>query len=816
MFRPVALFIARWLGRVPVMAVSLACLAAQADTLQATPAESTTTSDGGSWSVGWKAMGIGTDNVGAAVYVNGKQYPLASGIQATEQAVATPFGSATQVLTEFSQPELPVKVTLRRWQPANDPAVVIVQAEITNTQSKPVALDGIDLASSSKVYLGSAQKDARALVGLRYPKVVPLLRVEDISGVTKADSRLSEAATATGGQLDPSKIRLLTAAEGSKRGIGGKALPIRDHGDGMVTIAMPDGPSLAMSFITAKHHIPQVFVAYDHAADRIALSGRAVFNGMELAPGKSVSTGLLCLRADQSPFALLESLAALMLKGGDAPRTLPPPIGWCSWYAIRLPLSHDFVMANAKIVAERFRALGMDLMLLDHGWQTGDLCGDWDVDAKDFPRGLRGLAADLKNLNLKMGLWIAPTDVHAPTRLFQSHPEWMLRDDKGQPKSIGRWYWEPKPERYVIDATQPGAYEYVARTMRRLVGDGSVYFKIDFIGPTGNSSLRPKERSLVSGSAPLERAMQAIRDGAGAAAYIRYCQTPPLNSLGVADGVYATMDTLDAGPSTWPVLSKEFKTTAGQYWLNKLYVHEACDLSIRAEGDTEECRLRTMMLLLSGSSIMFSDDLTKLPGERLVMMQQCMPGLRIAARPVNLFTSPTPDIWHLPQDVAGTRCDLVALFNFEEKEREMTVSLSELGIPATEPQLAREFWTGKFIGEVTGRLTFRVPARAARLISLWKLENRPQFVGTDLHLTQGAAELKKLTWDSANACLSGTLQRAPGIVGNVFVYVPEGWDIKSGAVHASQAASRVQTIPVTFKQATVEWSVAFEKANPKK
>lgn len=764
---------------------------------------------GGTWSTDWKDLGITAQEIGASVSVNGTRYPLVTATQTMNRGVASPFGPVTQTLTEFSQPGMPVKVTLRRWEPANDPATVIIQAEITNTQGKPVSLDWIDLASSSKVNLGAAQKDARAMVGLTYPKIIPVLSVKETVGTMTDTSGLSEAATATGGKTDPTRIHLLTATEAAKRGINGKAQPIRNSDDGLVVIAMPDGRSLAMSFIAARHHSPQASVSYDAAADRLALTGRAVFNGVEMAAGQSITTGLLALRADRSPEALLASLESLMLKCGEPARKTPPTIGWCSWYAIRLPLSHDFVMANAKVVTERFRALGMDLMLLDHGWQTGDVCGDWDADPKDFPRGLKGLSADLKKLNLKMGIWVAPTDIHATTRIYANHPDWVLRDNKGQPQSIGQWYWKPNPERYVIDSTQPAAYDYVAQTMRQLVEDGATYFKIDFIS---QPPLHPKDRSFVRGSAPLERSMQAIRDGAGPAAYVRYCQTPPLNSLGLADGVYSTMDTLDAGRADiWGVLATEFKTSAGQYWRSRLYVHDACDMSVGADGNTEECRLRTMMLLLSGSSIMFSDDLTKLPEERLVMMQQCMPGLLDAARPVNLFTSPTPDIWHLAQDVAGTRNDLVALFNFEEQPREMSVSWEELGLAAGEPRLAREFWTGQFLGAVNGRLTLRVPARSARLFSLWKPENRPQFIGTDLHLTQGAAELKTLKWDAAKSRLTGLLHRAPCIAGHVFVHVPKGWAARGEAKGPGDAEARVIAIPVQFATGDANWAGQFTR-----
>ncbi|MCL4694748.1 MAG: alpha-galactosidase, partial [Candidatus Hydrogenedentes bacterium] len=442
-----------------------------------------------------------------------------------------------------------------------------------------------------------------------------------------------------------------------------------------------------------------------------------------------------------------------------------------------------FTMANAQVVAERFRDLGMDLMLLDHGWQIGDICGDWDVDRADYPGGLEALAADLRELGLKLGIWIAPTEVAETSRLFQEHPDWVLRDESGNPAVTWTWYWEPNPQQFQLDATQPDAYNYIVETFRRLTDAGASYYKIDFIAACAGENLYPADPSNARGWDPLRRAMEAVREGAGDEAYVRYCQTPPLLSTGLADGVYATSDTLDAGTSTWPTLRSVFAMSSAEYWLHgRLYNHEACDLSIRAQGSTEECRLRATMLALSGSSIMYSDDLTTLPEERIRMMQQTMPAFAQTARPLNLFTAEEPDIWHLHVEQSGIEWELLALFNFSDEERNYSVTWEEMGLQPGTSYLAREFWTDEFKGASQSTFTAAVPGKAVRLFALWPQLDRPQFVGTDLHLSQGQAELAALDWDEKDGRLSGTIRRANGLRGNVYVHVPENWVLEKASV----------------------------------
>jgi len=576
--------------------------------------------------------------------------------------------------------------------------------------------------------------------------------------------------------------------------------------NGMATLASKNG-SVCIGFLTGKTNRPIISVNYLHESDEVRVDGIARFNGIKLPPKDCVETDLLILQVDKNPFTLLESYASLIAEI-DPPRKTNPTIGWCSWYAIRMPISHEFTMANARVVADRFRDLGMDIMLLDHGWQTGDICGDWDEDEKDYPKGLEGLAKDLNDLGLKLGIWIAPTEVSGTSKIFNEHPNWVLKDQNGNPQETWKWYWVPNPPQYQMDATNPDAYKYIVDTFRRLTKKGSVYYKIDFIAGCAGENLYPEDPKAVRGWTPLQKAMQAVREGAGEDAYVRYCQTPPLLSIGLADGVFATSDTLDAGATTWNVLKEVFRMSSAQYYLHELYVHDACDLSIRAHAGTEECRLRVMMLALSGSSIMFSDDLTKLPEERIIMMQQSIPPFPKPACPINLFTSEMPDIWHIKCSSAGIEWDLLALFNFDENQRQINLSLKELGLLDGE-YIIREFWTEQFVGISSESASFLVPGLSGRLFSFWRSQDRPQYVGTNLHLSQGQAELIDISWDENAKKLSGTFSRAKGIKGKAYFNIPQRCQIKRSSNPIQRQNGGLWAMDLMFNEAKLSWEIEF-------
>jgi len=734
-----------------------------------------------SWSVRFRELGIMVSNMKATLNVNGEPFTLAfpANPTALTKCIENILGRAVETIIVGVATESNVKITLH-LRCYDGQSLIGISSTIENVGNQQVIIGDFAITDSAKLELGSNHREVRAHVarGIAHPVVVPVMENDDE--------------------------------------------PLHVDSNGMTTLAdETTGRAFTMGFVTGENHRPIISVQYLPGTDEIQLKGIARFNGKVLLPGESEQTDELILQASDNPLLSLEAYGDLLAKT-HSPRKTPAAIGWCSWYAIRLPISHSFTMDNAKIVAERFRNLGMNIMLLDHGWQEGDICGDWEVDKKDFPGGLSALAKELKELGLELGIWIAPTDIAETSQLFQNHPDWMLRDADGNPQSTWRWFWEPNPLQYQIDATQHGAYDYIVETFRQLRKDGATYFKIDFIAGCAGENLYPKEPKSVRGWTPLRQAMLAIREGAGEDAYIRYCQTPPLLSTGVADGVFATNDTLDAGASTWDTLRDVFRMSAAQYYIQclpsregpgvgKLYNHDACDLSVRADAGTEECRLRVMMLAFSGSSILFSDDLTQLPEERIVMMQQCIPGFPKAARPLNLFTDEMPDIWHLRCAVEDIEWDLLALFNFDENQRGITVSWQDIGLTSDTQCLVREFWTEQFSGEFTKSFTAIVPGLAARLYSIWHLTDRPQYVGTNLHLSQGEAELVSINWDEKEKRLSGTFQRAKDIRGLAYFHVPPSFQIQKASHPVYHQNGGLVAMELSFTQPYLEWELQFVK-----
>jgi len=398
----------------------------------------------------------------------------------------------------------------------------------------------------------------------------------------------------------------------------------------------------------------------------------------------------------------------------------------------------------------------------------------------------------------------------------------MLRGDDGKPRVNWKWYWKPNPNCYELDATHPEAARYIVDTFRRLTEQGVSYYKIDFIAAAGGEHFFPHDLYGTRGWSVLRRAMEAIREGAGQSAWIRYCQTPPVLSAGLANSAYSGQDTLDAGiPGRFDVLCDNAHALAAGWWLNdRPYHREVCDMSVRMQGSVEEVRVRAALMTLANCSISWSDELCFLPPSRLRLMQQCMPPGNPPMCPLDLFERDIPSVWRIRAANPVESWEVVGLFNFNSQAERRVIRFAQLGLDPNAEYLAFEFWKEKFLGRVKSGLELTLPPQSSRIVSIRRATDRPQLIGTDMHLLQGVHEIRQLQWDTTTNLLSGIYHRMPGITGKAFFYLPEGWyprfdfPLSPASARLTHVDGPVWMQEITFADADFAWTIPFEPPKP--
>ncbi len=157
---------------------------------------------------------------------------------------------------------------------------------------------------------------------------------------------------------------------------------------------------------------------------------------------------------------------------GAEPKTLTPklrPVIYNSWEATEFGVNEAGQMA----LAEKAAALGIDRFVMDDGWfgQRKDDhagLGDWYVNQKKFPHGLKPLIDKVHALGMDFGLWVEPEMVNPDSDLYRNHPEWVL-NFKGRPETQQR-------NQLVLNLARPDVHAYILGFLDKLLTENDIAF----------------------------------------------------------------------------------------------------------------------------------------------------------------------------------------------------------------------------------------------------------------------------------------------------------------------------------------------------
>lgn len=161
-----------------------------------------------------------------------------------------------------------------------------------------------------------------------------------------------------------------------------------------------------------------------------------------------------------------------------------------SWEATFFDVTCEKQMA----LAEKAASIGMELFVVDDGWfgeRHSDHAGlgDWHVNRKKFPDGLKPLIDRVKELGMDFGIWIEPEMVNEDSMLYRAHPDWIYRYQT-RPVLEGRY-------QYMLDLTNPDVVDYIIKEIDCLLSENDIsYIKWDMnraLGECGSSVQKPED-----------------------------------------------------------------------------------------------------------------------------------------------------------------------------------------------------------------------------------------------------------------------------------------------------------------------------------
>lgn len=147
-----------------------------------------------------------------------------------------------------------------------------------------------------------------------------------------------------------------------------------------------------------------------------------------------------------------------------------------SWEGVYFDINEKGMGNMMKNIAD----MGGELFVMDDGWfgveypRNNDSAGlgDWIVDTRKLPAGIQGLINEAKKNGIKFGIWIEPEMINSKSKLFEKHPEYIIKPANRTAK-FGRGKTQ-----LILDMSNPKVQDIVFNIVDTLM---TKYPEIDYI-----------------------------------------------------------------------------------------------------------------------------------------------------------------------------------------------------------------------------------------------------------------------------------------------------------------------------------------------
>ncbi len=208
---------------------------------------------------------------------------------------------------------------------------------------------------------------------------------------------------------------------------------------------------------------------------------------------------------------------------GIAPKYRGHVCGYTSWYRHYQDINERCITTDL----EGMEGSGFDAAIfqIDDGYQTA--VGDWlSIDMSKFPNGMKPVADMIRERGLTAGLWLAPFVCEEKSEIYRDHPDWLLRNENGEPVRAGS-NWSGS---YALDIYNDEVREYLRGVFRTVTEEwGFGLLKLDFLYAACILPRRDKTRGMI-----MADGMDFLRECAGTAKILG-CGVPLASAFGKVD-----------------------------------------------------------------------------------------------------------------------------------------------------------------------------------------------------------------------------------------------------------------------------------------
>lgn len=357
--------------------------------------------------------------------------------------------------------------------------------------------------------------------------------------------------------------------------------------------------------------------------------------------------------------------------------------GYCTWYYYYKDVTQQHMLENIEALTDNRTPYAAEYVQIDDGYQTFQ--GDWLDQRESWPTPLRDVAAKIIDGGMKAGIWTMPTTASTASRVYREHPDWFVKNERGETATLPGWTPPPDNHWACLDTTIPEAREHIANVFRTFRSWGYTYFKMDglYFGLQKGIRRDPDATSVSAYRLLLKTIRDAVPDS-----LVMACSAPFLPSLGLVDNARVSNDTSryfhscrepkNAPQPSSVSIADAFHVTMSNFWCFDRWFRADPDVIMARQDNAFYTRGQAKISVLGGimtGICLTSDHLGTINPERNALLAKAQNIRMRNVRPLNSI----PNIW--PMEFEGTVEGKRAVALINDIAAPKTWKLADLGLP---------------------------------------------------------------------------------------------------------------------------------------
>lgn len=421
--------------------------------------------------------------------------------------------------------------------------------------------------------------------------------------------------------------------------------------------------------------------------------------------------------------------------------------------------------------------------------------------------GMDALAAKIKQLGLKPGIWLAAQGQSSPEVIGADRGAFLMNNNTSAAPT-----WEGT---YLVDPSSKAGLTYLGHLFTTIKDWGYDYFKIDG-QPTVLEQYRLHGMYMKhpSGNADsLYRAtIMTIKKAIGPNRFLLGFAITP-DGIGIDNGSRTGGDVVLG----WNGFMTSVEATMRNYFLHNVVWY--CDpdvMILRYPLTRDQARAWATLQGLTGELLMSTGRLPDLSSRRVEIMKSVFPAQNI--RPLDLFPSKaSKHIWDLKINHLGKNYDVVGLFDFDRtKSKTLFLKWQDLGYSDTSIIRVFDFWNKEYLGAWRKGIAVTLSPTSCRVLTLLGSNGHIQLISTNRHITQGYPDLQSFKVTGRGTTFHGVRKVIGGEEYALYFAFPRGKGFAVKEARAGRLEVKVEnhqgwaaiqfTSPATDD---VKWNVVF-------